>query len=110
MQHRAILTLTLLATATLTANRFADYDGGLPSDGGNAMGVVRHNGVSGENVAVIVQGTAPVEVSGAISKGDLVEVGADGRIETQSAGVSVGRALEASTAAGQVIEVLLLPN
>lgn len=110
MQYRDILTLPVLAAATLTAARFVSPTGGLPTLAGNTLGVALSNIASGETGSVITLGTAPVEASAAISKGAAVEVLADGRIVTKDSGVTVGRALQAATAAGQIIEVLLVSN
>lgn len=109
-QYRSVLTLSLVAVAALTANRFVSPTRGLPSDGGNTLGVALTDAAIGQTAPVVTLGTAPAEASAAIAEGALVEVGADGRIETRDAGVAVGRALQEATGAGHVIEVLLIPN
>ena len=110
MQYRDILTLPVLAAAALTACRFVSPTGALPTAGGNALGVALSDIASGDTGSVITLGTAPVEASAAIAKGAAVEVIADGRIVTNTSGVTVARALQAATAAGQIIEVLLVAN
>ncbi|HWO57678.1 MAG TPA: capsid cement protein, partial [bacterium] len=55
-------------------------------------------------------GTAIVEAGGAISAGSAVKSGADGRALAYDTGTKVGIALTGATAAGQRIEVLLLPS
>ncbi|PIQ25435.1 DUF2190 domain-containing protein [bacterium (Candidatus Blackallbacteria) CG13_big_fil_rev_8_21_14_2_50_49_14] len=100
----------MLATAGLTGNRLVSPTGGLPTAGGNTLGVAGMDTSSGQTAPVIAMGTAPIEASAAIAEGAEVEALADGRIVTKSTGVTVGRTLQAATAAGQVIEVLLIPN
>lgn len=109
-QSIEILSLPVKATAALTSRRFVTVAGAVPAAGANALGVARSDGATGETVAVDVLGTAVVEAGGAISAGAAVEVDASGRAVTQSTGVTVGRALEAAAAAGDFIEVLLIPN
>lgn len=109
-QYREIQSLPIKATAALTACRLVSHTGGLPADGGNALGAAKNSAAIGEMCAVITLGTAVLEASAAIAKGAAVESGADGRIETQSAGVTIGRAFQAAGAAGDKIEVILIQN
>lgn len=110
MQNSSVLVLSVLAGATLTDKRFVSPTGGLPSAGGNTLGVANSDASSGDMCPVNHLGTAVVEVSGAISKGALVETGNDGRAAAKDTGVSVARALQEATASGQFIEVTLIPN
>lgn len=105
-----VLTLTVAATATLVANRFVTALGAQTGAAGNALGVARSAAVSGERISVDALGTATVEAGAAISAGALVEADSVGRAVTKSAGVTLGRALEAAAGAGSLIEVLLIPN
>ena len=109
-QYREVQSLPVVATAVLTACRLVSPTGGLPADGGNALGAAKSDAAIGETCPVITLGTAVLEASAAIAKGAAVESGADGRIETKSAGVTIGRALQAAGAAGDKIEVTLIPN
>jgi hypothetical protein len=109
-QAIAVLTLTIAATAALTKRRFVTGAGAVAAAAGRALGVARTDAAIGEQVAVDVLGTAIVEVGGAIAVDAQVEVDASGRAVTIAEGVAVGRALQASAAAGDLIEVLLLPN
>lgn len=104
------LTLTVTASVALTADRFVAHGGGLPGAGGNTLGVARSDAAAGAAAPVDVLGTGVVEASAAIAAGAKIEALADGRAVTQSSGVTVARALQAATAAGQRIEVLLIPN
>lgn len=108
--HIAILTLSLVAAADLTAFHFVSPTGGAPTAGGNTLGVANMDTATGATAPVIVQGTAPVVASAAIAKGAAIETLADGRAATKSSGVTVARALEAATQAGDVIQVLLIQN
>lgn len=108
--HISLLTLTLIAVAVLTEHRFVTAGGAVPGAGANALGVVNNNAAIGEKVAADVLGTTLVEASAAIAAGAAIETTATGTAVTKSAGVTLGRALSAATAAGQLIEVLLIPN
>jgi hypothetical protein len=108
--NTAVLTLTLTAGATLTANRFVTVAGAVPAANANVAGVTRTSAASGELVPVDALGTTMVEASAAISKGAAVATTNDGRAVTYSTGATVGRALTAAGAAGDLIEVLLIPN
>lgn len=108
----AILTLTVMATAALTGNRFCERDGTLPAAGGNALGVARFNAAIGDLVSVDVQGTAIAECGGAVPIDSPLMVDAAGKVVvlTGSAKQSVGRALEAGAGDGSLIEILLIPS
>lgn len=110
MQYRSLLMLPVKASANLTVNRFVSPTGGLPSAGGNTLGVANADIASGTIGPVNHQGTAIVEISAAIAKGALIEALSDGRAVTKSSGTGVARALEAGGAAGDRIEVTLIPN
>jgi len=111
-QSVSLLTLSVRASATLTAQRFVSPTGGLPTAGGNALGVARTDGAEGDLVPVDVIGTAVVEAGAAIPAGTAVEVDAQGRAVPQSTGVTLGRlAPEAvAAAAGDRVEVILIAN
>jgi hypothetical protein len=109
-QNHPICTLPLKLTATVVQKTFVDLDGDTATAAAYAFGVADMDGVSGETIAVVVQGTAKVLSAAAIAKGAAVEVGAAGKAATLAAGVKVGRALEAAGGANEVIEVLLIPN
>lgn len=109
-QSISLLTLTLTAAAALTANRFVTHAGAVPAAGANVVGVTRSAAASGYATPVDVIGTAIVEASAAIAVGAAIETTNDGRAVTWSTGVTVARALQAATAAGDLIEVLLIAN
>jgi len=110
-QNISLLTLTVALAGTVTANRFVIPAGTQAGADASTLGVCRVSGVSGDNAPVDVLGTAVVEAGAAISKGASLKSDASGRAITwASSGAKVGIALEAATAAGQMIEVLLIPN
>jgi uncharacterized ParB-like nuclease family protein len=106
-----ILTLSVLATAALTADRFVTAAGAVPAAGASALGVGRANVAIGERQPVDVLGTSIVEAGAAMTANDLVQCDASGRAITKAAGVTLGRLApgEAPTAAGQFVEIILLP-
>ncbi len=109
-QGNSIYTRTIRAAAALVGRRFVTLQGNKPAAGASALGVLCTNAVNGDYVGVDILGTAPVEVAAAITEGGLVQTDADGRAIPYAAGVILGRALGGATAAGEFIEVLLLPS
>ena len=100
--------VTLVATAAVAACRFIAYDGGYPSVAGgakDAQGVTEHAAEVGDAVVAITSYSALVEAGAAIAFGVLVTTDATGRAVAGTAADHCGRALGASTAAGQLIEV-----
>lgn len=111
-QNIALLTLSVAATAELTANHFASPTGGVATAAGNTLGVTRSDAAIGELAPVDVLGTTQVVAGGAIAAGASIEVGAGGKAVTHAAGIAVARAAPGATAAadGDVLEVILIPN
>jgi len=110
-QNIPVLPLTVALTGTVAVNRFVTPAGAQAGADANTLGVARSAGVSGDKVTVDVLGTAIVEAGAALSAGATVKSDASGRAITWvTSGAKVGLALEAATAAGQMIEVLLMPN
>jgi len=111
-QANPILTLSLTLTGTVVAERFVTVAGAQTGAAGNAFGVARTAGVSGDVIPVDVVGTAIVEAGAAISAGALVEADSSGRAVTKSAGVSLGRLApgQSASAAGQFVEIVLFEN
>ena len=110
-QFTALLTLSVVATGAITAARFVTPAGAVAGADANTLGVARSAAASGERFSVDAIGTAVVEAGAAVSANATVKSDASGRAITwASSGAKVGLALEAATAAGQMIEVLLMPN
>ncbi len=110
-QSTPILTLSVIATAALAPDRFVTAAGAVPAAGASALGVGRTTVAIGGRQPVDVMGTSVVEAGGAIAANAFVETDALGRAVTKAAGVTLGRLApgESATAAGQFVEVLLLP-
>lgn len=107
----AILTLTVAAGGALAENRFVTQAGAYPAAAAKAFGVTRAAALAaGELLAVDVQGTAVAEAGAAFAKDASLELDATGRVVTKTAGVGVARAMEAASAAGAFVEVLLTPS
>ena len=104
----SLLTLTVIASASVAASRFVTQDGAYPSAGAKGHGVTRSSGVSGDLIPVDVLGTAIVEAGGTVAKDAVLELDATGRVVTKSTGVAVAKAMEAGVVGG-LIEVLLIP-
>ncbi len=108
-----ILTVPVLSTGTITANRFVSTALAVVASAGvNTYGVAQMNGVSGDVVPVTVLGTEIVEAGAAIAAGAAVQTDASGRAITLAAGVNTGRLApgESASAAGQLVEVILNTN
>ena len=108
----AILTLTVIATAQLAANRFVELDGTYPTAGGKALGMTRHIAEIGDPTAVDVHGTTVVECGAAVAADAPLMVDAAGKVVTLAGAAkqAVGRALEAGSGDGALIEILLVPS
>lgn len=110
-QAHALLTLTVALTGTVAANRFVTVAGAQAGADANTLGVACTAGGSGDKIPVDVLGTAVVEAGAAVSAGATLETDASGCAVTwATSGPKVAIALEEATAAGQLIEVLLIPN
>lgn len=106
-----ILTLTVTATGTIAANRFVTPAGLQVAADANAIGVTRAAAVANDKIPVDVLGTTIVEAGAAISAGATLKSDSTGRAITWvTAGARLGIALEATTAAGQFFEAMLIPN
>ncbi|MCU0963541.1 MAG: DUF2190 family protein [Burkholderiaceae bacterium] len=110
-QNTPLLTLSRTLSGTVAAHRFVTIGGAQAGADAVTLGVAQTAGVSGAVVPVDVIGTTIVESGAAITAGDTLESDASGRAVTwATSGAKVGKALEAATAAGQFIEILLLDN
>lgn len=110
-QSITLLSLTVVAAGTLVANRFITPLGAQAGAGENALGVARQSAVAADIVSVDVLGTAVVEAGAPVAAGATLKADADGRaIPWATSGARVAIALQDASAAGQMIEVLLIPN
>ncbi|WP_310601198.1 DUF2190 family protein [Desulfobulbus sp.] len=111
-QSQPLLALSLTATGVINEYRFVSTTVAQAGAAANTFGVARMAAAIGDTIPVDTVGTAVVESGAAIAAGALVETDANGRAVTKAAGPAVARVLpgQAATAAGQFIEVLLIPN
>lgn len=109
-QKISILTLAVIASAAIAAERFIGADGNYPTAGGAAFGVTNTSGANGDRVPVDVMGTSIATAGDVIDEDDLLQVGTDGKLVPQTTGVAVAKAMQAAGADGDRIEVLLLPS
>ncbi len=111
-QSHSVLTLTVVASGAIVANRFVSPMGDQAGDGENALGVARFTVADNKPVAVDMLGTTVVEAGAAISAGALVQSNAEGKAITKAAGVSVGRMApgQGASIAGRPVEIILIPN
>lgn len=109
--NNALLVEGLPAVGTLAQYQPVQLSGAAATAGGNAIGFTNVAAVAGDRVPVTVIGTSLAVAGAAITAGALVEVHTTvTQVVTKSSGVSIGRALSAASAAGDIIEVLLIPN
>ena len=106
----SLLVLNVVAGGALAIARFVTAAGAYPAAGAGARGVTRTSaGASGDLVPLDIVGTAIVEAGAACTKDAAVMVDSTGRVlDKTSTFVVVGYALNAATAAGQTVEVLLV--
>lgn len=110
MINISTLTLSIKASATLAANRGVTVAGAVPAAGANVIGFTRTAAASGDLVPTDADGTVLAEAGAAISAGAALEVDNQGRVITKNTGATVGRALAAAGAAGDVIEIRFIAN
>ncbi len=110
-QSISLLTLSLVAAGAVAAARFVTPLGARAGADVNTIGVACSDAASGERVSVDVRGTTTVEAGAAVAVGATLKSDSVGRAITwATSGAKVAIALEAATAAGQFIEVLLVDN
>lgn len=109
----SILTLTVLASAVVAANRFVNTAGAYPAAGGLPLGLTCCDGAIGDALPVDVLGTTVATAGAAIAADAPLMLGADGKVVTHDGDGdkhAIGRALEAAAADGSLLEVLLIPT
>lgn len=96
---------SIVAATALIKARFVSYANGVPAAGAACKGVSDDNVAIGQTVGVKARGWIIVEAGAAVAVGAEIEADNLGRAITRNAGVSLGRALDAATAAGQFIRI-----
>lgn len=104
------LVLSIVASAAITAFRAVTAAGAQAGAAANSIGPAMNGAASSDAVPVVALGTAIGEAGAAVAVGALLETDSSGRYITRSAGAIVGRALTAAGAAGDQIEMLIIPN
>lgn len=111
--HFPLMALTVIATAAMVANRATTQAGAYPAAGGLAFGITRSDAAIGDPTPVDVHGTAIATAGAAFSKDVPLMVGTDGKLIAHDGDGdkhAVARSMEAATADGEEVEVLLVPN
>jgi hypothetical protein len=106
-QKISLLTLTLVASATITAGQFVTAAGAVATAGSPVIGVAVTDASNGDAFAVDVIGTTTLTADGPVTKGMELEVGASGKATEADEGRVVAVALEAASD-GQKFEALLI--
>lgn len=106
-----ILTLSVIAAALVLEHRAVGQDGNYAAAAGPAFGFTTEDAPDvGSQIGVDLLGTTIATAGGAIAKDALLEVGVDGKLVTLNLGIAVARAMQASGADGDKLEVFLLPK
>ncbi len=113
LQHQKRFAVTLVAMAAIAANRIIAYDGTYATAVGgvkDAQGVSEFDAASGDAVSVVTDYSYLVECSAAIAFGDYIKPAVDGtgRAAVGTLADHCGRALGATTAAGQLVEMQIV--
>lgn len=108
----AELVIGLTSAAALAQYQPVQASGVAAVAAGNAVGTTQTSAsAAGQRVPVAVLGTTIAIAGAAIAAGAAVEVHTTvTQVVTKSAGVTIGRALTAASAAGDQIELLIIPN
>lgn len=88
-------------------NRFIGFDGTYGIEGVKSLGVVNADTNQGNMTPVTVKGIALIEAGGPISMGSGIETFDDGTAAPLTTGSLEGYAMDASSAAGQIIRILI---
>ena len=113
LQHQKEFAVTLVATAVLAMSRIVAYDGGYATSAGgvkDAQGVSEMEAAVGDSVSVVTEYSYLVECSEAVAFGAYIKPATDGtgRGAVGTLTDHCGRALGATTAAGQLFEMQIV--
>ena len=101
-----ILTITVVAAVAIEqTRRFIGFDNKIAAAGAKALGTNPVTAKALEHMPVDSHGVILVEAGGAIALGTEVEGDAQGRAVTLAGGKSNGWAMDAATAAGDLIRI-----
>lgn len=102
-----VLTLSVLATAALTAGRFVTPAGAVAGAGAAVAGICNSDTAIGEMAPVIALGVGIATSGAAVAVGAVIGSDAAGKAITWVSGEKLGVALTATTGADQELEVLM---
>lgn len=108
--------VTKVLIAAVEPHRLISFAGGYAAGAAGAGGATDAQGVSetggaiGDAIAVVTGYSYTVEAGAAISANAFIKPGTDGKAVAGSITDNCGRALEAATADGDLIEVVLQPH
>ena len=103
---KPVLTETVKAAGAIIKNRFVAYSGKQAAAAEAVLGVAVYDAAAGDAVAVETLGTLLVESGGVLVAGDAVAADAQGcAIKQAGEAVVVGRAMDAATAANEIIRI-----
>lgn len=105
-----ILCLTVVAMAEVARATAVNFDGSQTAAGQAMFGVADTQAYQGDELCVDVLGTSSLLAGAAISEGDLVQVGSNGKFVTATTGKVVARALTDASGDGSDFNALLLPS
>ena len=103
--QQPILTTSVIAAVDLTRRRFVGFDGNPCAAGARPLGVVEADTEAGGVAPANVLGILAVEAGAAVAVGADVQSDASGRAMTKTTGVLAGVAMDAATAAGDIIRI-----
>ena len=104
--HKALETRTVTAAAAITKQRCVGYDS-LPTTqpAARPWGIANFDGIVGDRVCIVTEGSAVVEAGAAITIGQPLATDAQGRLIPATTGQYVfARALGAVSGAGKFFE------
>lgn len=104
----SVLTLSVVATAVLSRCRAVTAAGAVPAAGARCLGFTGFAAAVGERVSVGVMGTVIAETGGAFGIDAALELDSLGRVIVRNSGFTVGHALAAATAAGSLVEIVVV--
>ncbi|MFJ7792917.1 capsid cement protein [Pseudomonas sp. NPDC096950] len=104
--QQPVLTTSLVAVVDLPRFRFASFAGALCAAGAKSLGTVAADTEADSVAPINVLGICLITSGAALAAGDQVESDASGRAVKLAAGASNGIAMDAATAAGDIIRIV----
>ena len=107
-QPLLITSIQCKETGGIIKRRFIDFQGSFGAEGTKALGVVNADTNVGEMTPVTVKGIAIVQTAYPIAVGQAIQVFDDGTAAPHTTGPIEGYAMDAASAAYQLIRILLV--